>query len=109
MTDAPLTRTGRRVPELVADAEADIADVCRHLSKASDLLEALEREGRGVNGMSGTARGCRSQITQVIAALEKEATELRKKMTGPALVDEITTRVDEEHASRVKAARKETA
>lgn len=109
MSDNPITRTGRRVPELVADAEADIADVCAHLAKAVALLEALEREGRGVNGMAGTARGCRSQIAQVVAALEKEAAELRKKMTGPALVDEITTRVDEDHASRVRAARKETA
>lgn len=106
MADEPKTRTGRRVPELVADAEADWAHVSGLLTEARDYLGAIEREARGVNGMAATARGCRSTLDQVLGAIEKEAGELRKKMTGPPMADEIQSHVDEEHASRVREARR---
>lgn len=105
MSETPRTRTGRRVPELVADAEADWQHVAGLLTEARDYLEAIEREARGVNGMSGTARGCRSTLDTMLVTIAKEAAELRKKMTGPALVDEITSTVDGELAGRVKAAK----
>lgn len=105
MSETPRTRTGRRVPELVADAEADWQHVSGLLAEARDYLEAIEREAKGVNGMSGTARGCRSTLDTMLVTIAKEAAELRKKMTGPALVDEITSTVDGELAGRVKAAK----
>lgn len=100
-----VTRTGKRVPELVADAEADWGHVTKLLGDARDFLRAMETEARGVNGMAATARGIAQTLDSSLEVIAKEGAELRKKMLGGGMVEQITQRVDHEHAGRVKAAK----
>lgn len=100
-----MSRTGDQVAALLDAVRADWRDVEMSVREAAEMLAALEVDGRGVNGMAATARGCLRQLEQILVAIERELEELGKRYGQGVQPPPMHEAVDEELAARVVALR----
>ena len=97
------TRTGPLVGKLVAAVQEDVAEISGHLEKARAVMEQLEGQTRGINGLSSFLRAQGLALDKMMEDFTGESQGVEKKMLGNPV--EITHTVNAEHAAKVRAAK----
>ncbi len=99
------TRTGAGFTELVAAVDADLLELEARLDAARKLLQALEREGRGLSGLSSACRGWRLQVRQLIENVQAERRAIPGRLTSsPPPIEEKVNHQLAERVAGVRAA-----
>lgn len=97
------TRTGPLVGKLASAVQEDIGEIVGHILKAREQMGQLEGQTKGINGLSAFLKAQGHALDKMMADLEDEALAVEKKLMGSKV--EITHKVDDAHADRVKAAK----
>lgn len=93
------TRTGDAAKKLVEAIQDDLKEAREHFAKGLAIVDRLEGEAKGVNGLSSFLKSKSNEVKKMISDMEEEGEAVRKKMIGATLADDIKTKVNPEHPS----------